>query len=155
MDTNNPAALSCSSPWDRFPFTKHITHKEMCTEGNLEYGKTVERTTCGKRVTQDKAAEQKTCAKKDAEVKNAINERAEAIRPTLRESWVEVSHPIPTGSWVEVKDPNLQDTWIDGPPSRAPSCGDDNTPLPDLQGIKGKAEFVWGWLKAMGGAIRG
>lgn len=89
------------------------------------------------------------------EVKTAINEKVEAARPAFKESWVEVSHPIPTGSWIEVRDPNLEETWIDGPPSRAPSCGDDHTTHPDVKGVEGKAKFVWGWLIAIGEAAQG
>lgn len=90
-----------------------------------------------------KTANRKTRVARIAGDKAAIKERVEAARPILR------------GSWVEVKDPNSQDIWVDGPPSRAPSCGDDDTPLPGVEGVKGKAEFVWGWLRAMGGTVQG
>lgn len=107
------------------------------------------------RMAENRTTESTTSAKRIAEAKTAINEVVEAARPTLKESWVEVSYPIPTGSWVEIRDPNLQDTWIDGPLSRAPSCGDDGTPLPELAEAKGKAKFVWGWLMAMGRGFQG
>jgi hypothetical protein len=154
MGTNDPAALTCISPRDGFPFLKHNSRNEKIKEKRFEDGKTVERTTRATRMAENKTAGQTTCEGRLAEINTTVNEGVEVARPTLKGFWVEVSHPGLTGSWVEVKDPNLQDTWIDGPPSRAPSCGDDNIPLPDLKGIKGKVEFVLGWLKAMGSAIQ-
>jgi hypothetical protein len=155
MGTNNPAALACNSRGDGFPFTKHDSRNEMKSEEKIRDAKIAQLTTRTARMADNRTTESTTCAKRIAEVKTAINVVVEAARPTLKESWVEVSYPIPIGSWVEIKDPNLQDPWIDDPPSRAPSCGDDGTPLPELVEAKGKAKFVWGWLMAMGGAVQG
>jgi hypothetical protein len=155
MGTNNPAALACNSPWDGFPFTKHDSRSEMKSEEKIRDAKIAQLTTRTTRMAENRTTESTTSAKRIAEAKTAIDVGVEAARPTLKESWVEVSYPVPTGSWVEIKDPNLQDTWIDSPLSRAPSCSDDDTSLPELAEVRGKSKFIWGWLMAMGGAVQG
>lgn len=139
MSTNKPAAIPYDSPWERFPFTKHNSHKELIAGNRIEIGENVERTS-RTNITEDS---------------NPVGDRAEASRSTMEGSWVHVSSPILTGSWMEVVHPGLEEVWIDGSASRAPSCSDDHTRLPDPKAVKDKAKFVWGWLKAMGGAIQG
>jgi hypothetical protein len=148
------AALTYNPTCDAFPFTKHMSFNGTNRGENNQASETISQTECGKRVAEDKTAKRATYAEMVAEVKVAANEGVEAARPSLKESWVEVSDPILTESQLEVKDPNLQGTWVDSPPSRAPSCKDDNAPLPDLKGVRSKVEIRVGWLKSMGSALQ-
>jgi hypothetical protein len=128
------------SPWERFPFTKHNSHKELITGNKVKNGETVERISCTNNIAEDITS---------------VVDRAEASRSTMEGSWVHVSSPILTESWMEVAHPNLEEVWTDGSASRAPSCSDDDTRLPGPKAVKDKAKFVWEWLKAMGGATQG
>jgi hypothetical protein len=140
MNTNKPVTIPYDSPWERFPFTKHNSHKELITGNRVKNDENVGRTSCTNNIPEDSTS---------------VGDRAEASsRSTMEGSWVHVSSPILTGSWMEVVHPNLEEVWIDGSASRAPSCSDDDTRLPDPKAVKDKANFVWGWLKAMGGAIQ-